>query len=96
MKQKQSPAEGAWEFLWGSPGLFLFVSMVLFIMRRSEKQVEVAWNLYLVAWAPLVVMGIVSLLLRKKPHMSSLKVTLVLLVVLGAFNLLVHRDSFPY
>ncbi|MEU0375160.1 hypothetical protein ABZ070_34285 [Streptomyces sp. NPDC006283] len=92
-KQKKSLSEGAWEFLWGLPILFPLGATVLFIARRNE---QLSWNLYLLAWAALMVMSMVGLLLRKKPHMPSLKVGLLLLVVQGAFNLLEHHESFPY
>ncbi|QTT72681.1 hypothetical protein J7W19_03820 [Streptomyces mobaraensis NBRC 13819 = DSM 40847] len=81
-----------WEFLWGSPGLFSLTSMILFVGRWDRA----AWNVYLLGWTPLGVMGLVSLLTHRKPHLPGLGAGLVLLVALGVFNALVHGDGYPY
>ncbi|WP_053927596.1 hypothetical protein [Streptomyces chattanoogensis] len=93
---KTNKGKAVYEFLWGSPGLFLFVAMGLFLTSKNTADEERAWLVYGLAWVPTVLMGLWSLVARKKPHMPTAALLPVAYAVVGVPALVFHGDVLPF
>ncbi|MEU6084425.1 hypothetical protein [Streptomyces sp. NPDC047108] len=101
-KPKKSRAQSAYDNLWASPALFVFVSGVVFIVasRRGgdegDRLAEKAWLVYFAGWAPLILMALWCLIVRRKPDIPAAPIGLFLAVAGGLFHLLLRHESLPF
>ncbi len=97
MQQKKKPlTQSVYENIWGSPALFVFVAGSLFLTSKSHERDESAWLVYFAGWAPLLLIGVWSLLARRKPDIPAAPIGLGILVAGGLYFLLLEHESLPF